>query len=408
MDFQIAIVGGGLVGATLACALGGTGLTVALVEERPRQEFRFDPARGYGARVSAVNLASRNILQTYGIWDALPPERLGIFRQMHVWDAAGKGSIHFDSADIGVPALGYIIENQLLQEAMETRLRQLGSVQWLRPASLQRVQVESGQARLLLSTGDQLTVQLVVGADGSRSRVRELTGIPAVVRDYAQTALVATVKTEVRHQETAWQRFLPDGPLAFLPLPEGYSSIVWTTRPGPAGVLMEMAAAEFCKELETAFASRLGAITEMEDRSIFPLRSLQVRQYVRPRLALVGDAAHTIHPLAGQGVNLGFLDAASLTEAILRSPRPDGDAGNLAALRYYERWRKGHNQAMGAIMDGFRWLFGESSFPWPWLRNTGLRASDRLGPFKHAIIRHAAGLAGDLPAAARPGPVKRG
>lgn len=398
---DVVIIGGGMVGAALACGLGQMGLQVALVEERPWQDLLGDEP--YHFRVSAVTLASESILRTFGAWEQMRRARMGPFREMRVWDAVGAGAIHFDSADVGEPTLGYIVENRVIQAGLEARLEALNSVTWFRPARLRGLNVEPGGVRVALENVE-IKASLLVGADGSESQVRRRVGIPSAVHGYGQQALVTNVRTELSHQETAWQRFLPSGPLAFLPLPEDYSSIVWSTTPATAVALGRMPTQTFAIKLGRAFDSRLGAIVSVGPRATFPLRSVRARRYVQHRVALVGDSAHTIHPLAGQGVNLGFLDAATLAEVTAEARAKGRDFGNLLTLRRYERWRKSHNLAMQVAMDGLYLLFGSRFRAVQAARNLGLQLTDGMGPVKRLIMLYAMGRVGDLPAAARGAP----
>ncbi len=398
MACDVAIVGGGLVGAALACGLGQMGLQVAIVEERPWQDLLDD--EDFHFRVSAVTLASQSILQTFGAWEDMRQTRMGPFREMHVWDAAGAGAIHFDSADVGEPKLGYIVENRVIQAGLEARLEALDSVTWFRPARLRGLAVEPGRVRVALENVE-IKAPLLVGADGSESQVRRRVGITSSVHGYHQQALVTNVRTELPHQETAWQRFLPSGPVAFLPLPDALSSIVWSTTPAAAAALRTMPTEEFAVALGRAFDSRLGLITEVGARAIFPLRSVRAHRYVQHRVALLGDAAHTIHPLAGQGVNLGFLDAATLAEVVAEARAAGRDLGTLPTLRRYERWRKSHNLGMQLAMDGLHLLFSSRFRAVQAARNVGLQITDGVGPVKRLIMRYAMGRVGDLPGAAR-------
>ncbi|MFN2310011.1 MAG: UbiH/UbiF/VisC/COQ6 family ubiquinone biosynthesis hydroxylase, partial [Gammaproteobacteria bacterium] len=316
MDYDIAIIGGGCVGTTLACALAQDGVQVALVEARAAPSAW--PAGSVDLRVFAITRASERIFRAIGCWEAIEQGGISPFREMRVWDAAGAGEIHFDCAELGEPTLGYIIEQRVIQAALNARLASLPTLTRLCPAELAgfEPEPEADALRVTLVDGRVLRTRLLVGADGATSKVREQAGIEISVRDYQQTALVAVVTTEAPHQETAWQRFLPTGPLAFLPLRDGRSSIVWSTTPDQAVELCGLDDAAFCARLTEAFGRRIGAVTAVGERVSFPLRRLHARQYVAERLALVGDAAHVIHPLAGQGVNLGLLDAAALAEVI--------------------------------------------------------------------------------------------
>lgn len=396
MRYDVIVAGGGLVGATLALALGKMGLCVAVVERSSAPTAPPGPA--YGARVSAFTVASERILRALGVWPVLPAERIGPMREMRVWERTGE--VHFDSAGIGEPCLGYIIENAAVQWALERRIDTLPNVEWHRGEELAGLALDDGEAQAVLGRR-RLRAALVVGADGARSRVRELAGIDVAQGDYHQGAVVAEVRTAIPHRETAWQRFLPDGPLAFLPLANGASSIVWSTTPEHAAGLCTLDAEAFGLEVADAFEWRLGAVTAAGVRASFTLRHLHARAYVRERVALAGDAAHIVHPLAGQGVNLGLLDAAALAEVVGRAQGLGRDIGSRAVLRRYERWRRGHNALMQAVLGGFHHLF---SSPWPAvrrLRETGFALTDRIPPLKAGFMRFASGLDGDLPTLAR-------
>lgn len=399
-DYDVVIAGGGMVGATLACALGGSALRVALLENTPPERLR--PGAEIDLRVSAITHASQRILDAVDAWSEITRWRVSPFREMKVWDAIGSGRIHFDSAALGEPLLGWIVENRVIQYVLLERAQRLPNVTLLCPASAALAEIRDDGVQLRLEDGRSLRARLLVGADGANSRVRRWAGIATSGWGYAQKAVVATVATEQPHRQTAWQRFLPAGPLAFLPLHDGRCSIVWSTTPSQAGKLLEMDDGHFARALAEGFDRRLGAITAVGPRGAFPLRLQHARRYVGPRVALVGDAAHVVHPLAGQGVNLGLLDAATLAEVLLDTSSLKGDVGSLKGLRRYERWRKGENLLMLGVLDGFKRLFGSPLAPLRWLRNTGLDLTDAAWPIKNAIARRAMGLAGDLPRLARP------
>ena len=400
--YDVVIVGAGMVGAALACALANTGLRIALIDGSTLVAGA--GSGNYDLRVSALTRASQRILQALGVWHAIESARISPFRQMHVWDAGGSRSIHFDAADVAEATLGHIVENRLIQWALHERLRSQENIELIMPAQLAELRIDETDAQATLVDGRKLQASLLVGADGVESTVRKLAGIATRGWQYDQHGVVATVRPQKFHQETAWQRFLPDGPLAFLPLTDGLCSIVWSTSPSHAETLLTMDEAPFRQSLEQAFESRLGPILECSARARFPLRLQHATEYVKPRLALVGDAAHSIHPLAGQGVNLGLLDAAALADVLAQGCGRERDPGEYALLRRYERWRKGDNLATMAAMDGFKRLFGTEARPLRLLRNVGLGLVDRAGPLKRVIIEHAMGLSGDLPPLARATP----
>jgi 2-octaprenylphenol hydroxylase len=352
-------------------------------------------------RVSAITVASERVFDGVGAWPAMQALGVSPFRDMRVWDAAGAGAVHFDCADVGEPRLGHIVENRVIQRALMERIRGLAGVRLVCPAEVAALHCEEQAAVVELSDGTRLAAGLVVAADGANSRTRGLAGIGVRGWSYDQKAVVATVRTERPHEDTAWQRFLPDGVLAFLPLRDGRCSIVWSTAPAHADELAAMPAGAFADALGRAFDHRLGRVDADGPRAAFPLRLQHAERYIGARFALVGDAAHAIHPLAGQGVNLGLLDAAALAEVALAAAADGRDLGARATLRRYERWRKGDNLLMMAAMDGFKRLFGSRLAPLRLARNAGLSLFDGATPLKRLVIQHAMGLRGDLPTVAR-------
>ena len=304
--YDIIIVGGGMVGATLACGLAeeAENLKIAVIDAIEPKGWDIN---SYDMRVSAITRASQTLFRNIGVWEKIVEQRVSPYHDMFVWDEGGKGKLHFDSADMGEADLGHIIENRVIVKALYLRMQEFPQIELHCPAKLESIEFNQNEASLILEDKTELSASLVVAADGTRSWVRQQADIAVKGWDFDQAALVTTVKTEKYHQDTAWQRFLNTGPLAFLPLTEGYSSIVWSTSPEEAKRLTDLSEAEFAVELEQAFESKLGKVESVANRAVFPLRLFETLHYVKPRLALVGDAAHTIHSLAGQGVNLGLI-----------------------------------------------------------------------------------------------------
>jgi len=397
--FEVAIIGGGAVGATLACALARSGCRTALVETR--EPVPVSATDEIDLRVFALSLASRCIFLNLGVWDAMSGVRVGPYNHMHVWDARSDGVIDFDATDGGTDVLGYIVENSLITATLWSRLRVLPELTAFCPGKLARFDVGADAVNIELENGTKFSCSMLVGADGAWSKVRQAAGIEASRHDYHQKGLVCVVSTEKPHETTAWQRFLPTGPLAFLPLSDGRCSIVWSTASDEADRLAAMPEDEFRRTLEEALESRLGAITSVGERAAFPLQLARARHYTSDRVALIGDAAHVVHPLAGQGVNLGLLDAAVLAEELQRGIAAKRDPGSRVILRRYERRRKGDNLLMAGAMHALHGIFGSSVEPISHLRGFGLNIASRLPPLKRLFVRHAMGKRPGLPALAR-------
>ena len=398
LDAEVIIAGGGLVGATLAGLLGQQGVDciVLVVGDRSRP-----PGSLPDPRTLALTQASRQILQTLNVWPRLPRERIGRFRRMHVWDENGKGEIRFDCEDLCEACLGYIVEQEVLQATLNQILEFIPAVTCR--IGVKPVAIHSRDDAVTIELPDgQVRAKLLVAADGAHSGTRELAGIGHAVHDYQQTAIACIVKTELPHNDTARQRFLRTGPLAFLPMADPQQcGIVWSTDPGHADQLLTMAAGQFEHTLKTAFADTLGAVVVSGQRAGFSLQRAQAESYCKERIVLAGDAAHSVHPLAGQGANLGLLDAACLAEVLLQARKKNRDLGKMRVLRHYERWRKGENRFMMLMFESFKYLFEYQKTPVPLLRNMGMNFVDQNMYLKHFIMRRAMGLTGDLPAAAR-------
>ena len=408
---DIVIAGGGPTGLALACALSGCGLQILLVDAgkaaTPFGELAANAAEpDFDPRVSALTVASQAFLQSLQAWDRLRDTRVCPYTEMRVWDGEGTGSIHFAAADIHADCLGHIVENRLVTAALMQLAQQQPGLTLRQEDSVMHINVDGEAANnppgisLGLASGLQVTSRLLVGADGAHSLVRRAGGFRAREWDYGHQAIVTTVKTARPHQYTAWQRFMASGPLAFLPLhlpglPAGeqcYSSIVWSCVTEGADGIMALDDTAFRERLGAAFEFRLGEILETDTRVSFPLWQRHATDYIKANMALVGDAAHTIHPLAGQGVNLGFGDVQALAAVISDAVARGEDFASHRVLSRYQRRRKGANLGMMAAMEGFKRLFGADDLALRWLRNTGLKLTDRAGIVKHRLMRQAMGL----------------
>lgn len=404
---DVVIAGAGMVGLSLALALSRTDLSIALVDpqERPRpvDDLRSSLADAeFDTRVSALTPASRQLLADLGVWQELEGLRVCAYRDMRVWDADGTGAIHFSADEVHTDCLGYIVENSLVSAVLAEAVAQSGVTLYQPDSVLAFNQLKDAQGQsvtqLTLQGGQLLQCKLLIGADGASSRIRTQAGFASREWDYGQQAFVCTVKTELPHQYTAWQRFMTTGPLAFLPLTvpgsdsQRYSSIVWSCVPDLAAELLVLDDTAFAERLERAFESRLGRIQSVTQRHAFPLRQHHATDYVQAGIALVGDAAHTIHPLAGQGVNLGFADVAALAETIHAAVARGEDFASLQVLSRYQRSRQLHNLGMMAVMEGFKRAFASDNLAVRWLRNTGLRAADKSSLLKQGLMKRAMGL----------------
>ncbi len=385
--FDVIINGGGMVGAALAGLLAKQGKHVAVIEAyKVKKVLKKEP---FDLRVSAISKASQKAFIDVGAWDAIVAMRVSPYEKMVVWDAAGDGLVEFDAAQLGEPELGHIIENRAIQYALLKTVKQDERIKVYCPDSLRHFSVEDDQVLVELDSGKQLSAQLLVGADGANSRVRELAKIDFERDDYGQSGLVTVVKTQKHHDFTAWQRFQPTGPVAFLPLPDGSSSIVWTLPSDRADYYLSRTDDDFKVALAEALDHKLGEVTAVGQRAAFPLKGSQAKEYVKPRIALVGDAAHTIHPLAGQGVNLGLKDAVELAQVLSVTNK---DLGSFKLLRRYERARRGDNVLTMRAMEGFRLLFGHSATPVKTLRNLGMKLFNQSSVLKNEIIKKAMGF----------------
>jgi 2-polyprenylphenol 6-hydroxylase len=426
--YDVLVIGGGPVGACVGALLvqgagrgtagrgNATPYRVAVLEpSRPQMPGGDSPV---DPRVVAVSRSSERILVAAGAWDrisatvsvgAAPADgvvasvpRLNPYERMRIWHESvapgSAGALVFDAADVGEPNLGYILENRVLQAALLDTFEAAGGV--IEPAQFVGLRIEADAVRVETTTGT-LVARLVIGADGAQSSVRQAVGLTADASDYRQTAIVATVATERSHEKTAWQRFMRDGTLAFLPLSDGTTSIVWSADNEVASVLLGGSPTDFAAELDRASDGALGATRLVSERASFPLRRLAAHHYVAQRVALIGDAAHVVHPLAGQGVNLGLLDAAALAQLLLDARQEREDPGALRVLRQYERWRKSEVAFMSSAIDAFDRFLAHGRGPLSKLAQRGLGWVNRSQELKRFFIARALGTGGELPRVAQ-------
>lgn len=379
---EVIVVGGGVVGAATALALFRQGLDVALVERGPRPA-PFEPA-AWDPRVYALAPGSVRFLEALGAWNRIEARRACAYEHMQVWEQEPAQGLGFDAAELGVPELGFIVEDSLLRASLWEGLGGVALYIGVEPSAY-------SPGQLSLNDGRTLEASLLISAEGADSRLREWAGISPSGWSYPQRSIVCHVATELPHGGTAYQRFLPNGPLAFLPLSDGRSSIVWSTEQAEAEELLKLDDEAFRGRLAEAFGRRLGNITGVTPRLSFPLRLLHAQDYVRPGLALVGDSAHVIHPLAGQGINLGLADAQALAEVLAEARAQRKPLGSLRPLQRYERRRKAENLEVMVLTDALYRLYNQRAPAWAAVRGLGLSLVAAAGPVRRALARRAMG-----------------
>lgn len=405
--FDVLIVGAGMVGATAACLLARAGFSVAVLEAR--QPAAFQPESPVGLRVSALSPGSESVLAEAGAWRQISQSRHCVYRRMQVEDRRGGAGLEFNAGEFGMERLGSIVENDLVQWALWQCLQNLGGLELICPASIETIDLQATRPRVLLQGGREIRCRILVGADGADSAVRAALGTGQQYWGYGQQGIVAVVRTAIANQGLAWQRFLPGGPVAFLPLADGTSSIVWSQTDAEARRLLGLSDEAFCLALNTALLAAsspdsttpwvFGSVVECGPRAAFPLLMRLSDSYAAGSTLLIGDAAHVVHPLAGQGVNLGLLDAAALLETLVAARKAGEDFTSERVLRRYARWRRSEAELMARGVHGLRSLFmPELLTP---LRRAGLGLVSRSWTLKEMFIRRAAGRNRDAPAVAR-------
>ena len=400
-EFDLAIAGGGLVGASLALALAPLGLRIALVEAVAPGSAGHP---SFDERTTALANGTVRVFRSLDVWRHMQREATAI-RRIHVSEQGRFGVARIDAAEQGLEALGYVLPNRVIGAALWEGLRRVSGVETFAPAKVTTTAL-AGDRRTLGIERDgetsEIEARLVVAADGARSVIREQSGVAAEHWEYGQTAIIATLTTQRFHDHVAYERFTPDGPIAVLPLADGRCGIVWTRRPEEAVRTLALPDDEFLAELQAAFGFRLGRLLRIGTRYSYPLALSRSERHVAPRLAIVGNAAQSLHPIAGQGFNLGLRDAASLAEVIADAMAAGGtDAGDEATLRAYASWRDEDRRRIVAFTDGLVRLFGSPLGPLRGLRSLGLLAFDAFPPAKAAMARLSVGAAGRVPRLAR-------
>lgn len=390
---DVLVIGGGLVGGTLACALAEGGLTIAVVEiGDPNDALAAD----FDGRASAVALSSRRLLEGIGVWQKMEAEACPIL-DIRVSEGESRLFLHYDHREVGDEPLGHMVENRFIRRGILERMRELAQVRLLAPARVTNLQRGPGMVEATLADGRHVSAPLVVGADGRFSRVREEAGIRVTRWSYGQYGIVCTVAHEHSHQNIAHERFLPTGPFAILPLLANRSSIVWTERDNLAKAMMKLDDAEFTAELAARFGDFLGGVTVVGPRWSYPLSLQYAQTSMAHRVVLVGDASHAMHPIAGQGLNMGWRDVAALAEVLVDARRLGMDLGAADVLERYDRWRRFDNTLMLAMTDALNRLFSNDIAPLKLARDTGLAVVNRIPPLKKLFMRHAMGVVGELP-----------
>ena len=403
LDTDVAIVGGGMVGASLALGLASTGVRVLLVESTP-----FDSAAqpSFDERTTALGNASRRIFAGLGVWDTIAPGAAAI-RAIHVSDAGRFGFSRLDAGEQGVDALGYVVANRAIGAALWGALARAPGVTLRVPARAEDLEINAQGVRFTLTgaagSREQVAARLVVAADGAQSQVRLAAGIDAAVEDYEQVAVVANVAADRPHQGVAYERFTPAGPLAVLPVHDGTYAVIWACRPEQAQQVLALGAAQYLASLQAQFGWRAGRFVRASRRGSYPLKLTRAANTVATRTVLIGNAAQALHPVAGQGFNLGLRDAAMLAEVIANA---SGDVGAPELLRQFSEWRSRDRQGVTRFTDGLVKLFADRRPGVPLLRNLGLLMFDLAPPAKSALARVSAGFGGPAPRLARGLPVR--
>ena len=409
-DFDLIIIGGGLVGASLACALADASLRIAIVEAFPfkSDDSEYQPA--FDARSVALSYTSKQVFEGIGLWPSINKLGVAAIKKIHISDRGHAGITRLNADDENVEALGYVVETRVIGKALFKRLNEQKNVTLIAPAKLKNFDLNAdlASATIEITNNDNLvesktlTAKLLVAADGDNSFVRRLSGVRIKQRNYEQSAVIANIATDKPHNNQAFERFTDSGPLALLPMAassdeENRYSLVWTVNSSEHEEMMTWSDETFLENLKTRFGERAGNFTNVSKRHAYPLSLMRAKEHVQERLAIIGNAAHTLHPVAGQGFNLGVRDVAALSQVIIDASRDKNDIGSLDNLAIYAEWRKRDHIQTAMATDGLVRLFSNNILPIAALRNFGLLVIDLVPPLKKVFARHAMGFVGKLP-----------
>jgi 2-octaprenylphenol hydroxylase len=396
-NWDVMVVGGGMVGATTALDFAQNGFKVLLLEKQ-QPELIWQADESYQTRVSALTRASENIFKNLGVWQGIVKRRMHSFTDMHVWEDISAAEVHFSATEINENNLGFVVENSVIVASLWEAILEHKLIQSVFAEKISKIALNKNNASVEFESGLNLTTKLVVAADGAFSTTRDLVGIAVEEHDYKQCAIVGCVKTELNNQNTCWQRYQAEGPFAYLAMENNVSSIAWYLPVEKMQWALELSDEDFKQQVEQAAGSKLGKVEKTYGRAGFPLVRRHAKEYVKPHFALVGDAAHTVHPQAGQGVNLGLLDAVALVEVVSQEKNNTSkDWSRKSVLRRYERWRKGDNIIVQRAMEGFDWLFKQNNQTKNSLRSSFVSLGNNLKLIKNWLMFQVLNGRGTLP-----------
>jgi len=399
-SYDIVIIGGGMVGATMAVALASLPLKIAIIEAFP---FRSNNQPSYDARSIALAYGSKRIFESLGVWDSIQDEACPI-KNIHVSSQGQIGATRLNAEEEGLDALGYVIENRVIGNGLLQKIESLENIELICPAKLVDLTTTQDNTHIVIEKENErlsLNSKLIIGADGANSKVRELLNITANKKEYQQTAIISNVTPGKAHQNIAYERFTPEGPIAVLPMTKKRCSLVFTVDSDSAEETLSLNDAEFITALENRFGFRTGGFTKTSKRFAYPLSLMQIKQHYTDRAVIIGNAAHALHPIAGQGFNLGIRDVSALAEVIADAIKLNKDFGTTDVLKNYEETRKKDQSNVAFITDSLATVFSNKLFPLTKMRSKGLILSDVMPPVKHAMAKHAMGLSGKLPRLSR-------